>query len=313
MKKINTIMNAVVDALINKFQKVRKNKFFYRYIFWYFIIVFSFATAYWLMFNYNSTSFLIADQYNKNLNFYYYYDSKAILEEIKKAQKDYEPFSIKEFYDSIKPDYNSLKNSYDSLMICEQQYDECMSELNRINDESDDIRGLKIQEYKDNQLRSYKQRIDSLDNYLKGKDSVEMIISGKYIELSKLKLDYANKNAEVCSYVLEHYGDFLPDSLKLRIEHLSNEYVRFSSLDNDYQHSVRITFIKIQDFKNSFHKNRVDNISYWDFVYYSICVSTTVSFGDIAPNNGWARFVSILELLICIALIGYIISLFKNK
>ena len=52
----------------------------------------------------------------------------------------------------------------------------------------------------------------------------------------------------------------------------------------------------------------MESVGFWDFLYYSICVSTTVSFGDIAPNNGWTRFLAVLEILLCMILLGILLN-----
>lgn len=75
-----------------------------------------------------------------------------------------------------------------------------------------------------------------------------------------------------------------------------NKYVdRYEFLDMD------INLVK-------FHKNRINSVGFWDFLYYSLCVSVSVSFGDIAPNNSCTRAIAIIELLFCLALIGVIVD-----
>ena len=64
----------------------------------------------------------------------------------------------------------------------------------------------------------------------------------------------------------------------------------------------------IGDLISSFHNNRHESVGLLDFFYYSICVSTTVSFGDIAPNNGWTRFLAIVELLVCVFLLAILLD-----
>lgn len=64
----------------------------------------------------------------------------------------------------------------------------------------------------------------------------------------------------------------------------------------------------IRDLISSFHHNRLKSVGLLDFCYYSICVSTTVSFGDIAPNTGWTRFLAIAELLLCMFLLAILLD-----
>jgi hypothetical protein len=49
-----------------------------------------------------------------------------------------------------------------------------------------------------------------------------------------------------------------------------------------------------------------------DFTYYSICVSTIVSFGNIPPNDGKTKLFAILELLICLFLVAKILDEIKK-
>lgn len=62
-----------------------------------------------------------------------------------------------------------------------------------------------------------------------------------------------------------------------------------------------------------FHENRREAVGFMDFLYYSVCVSTTVSFGDIAPNSGFTRTVAIIELLLCILLVGIVLDKINKK
>ena len=42
-------------------------------------------------------------------------------------------------------------------------------------------------------------------------------------------------------------------------------------------------------------------------------MSTTVSFGDIAPNNGCTRFLAIAELLLCMFLLAVLLDRVTKK
>ena len=77
---------------------------------------------------------------------------------------------------------------------------------------------------------------------------------------------------------------------------------------NELEQTRRDISSRIRDLTIDFHKNRLDAVNYLDFVYYSICVSTTVSFGDIAPNNCLTRTIAIIELLLCIILVAAIVD-----
>lgn len=99
------------------------------------------------------------------------------------------------------------------------------------------------------------------------------------------------------------------NELELRYEEriqLSKEIETLESARRDISDRIREASVL-------FHNNRLESVSFWDFVYYSICVSTTTSFGDIAPNNAWTRRVTIAELLACMLLVAIIISKIKKN
>ena len=43
-----------------------------------------------------------------------------------------------------------------------------------------------------------------------GKDSTDLILQGKFVELANLKAEYAKKNVKVLEYVIKHFGSFIP-------------------------------------------------------------------------------------------------------
>lgn len=49
-------------------------------------------------------------------------------------------------------------------------------------------------------------------------------------------------------------------------------------------------------------------LGFFDFIYFSLGVSTTTTFGDIIPNSLWARALVTFQLLFCTIVIGILIS-----
>ena len=264
------------------------------------------------MFKLNSTSFTLSDQFNKHLDTYFL-NPDIDLSKIHHDAKYAIPIKIDDFCSSIKPDFMRLKSINDSLDRNIKLVDNCEYEIDKFNIIVDEIRSDSINSFKESKLQIYQQRIDSLKRIIEGKDSTEMIINRKFVELANLELEYAEQRAKISSCVVEKWGTFLPDSISDKITILHEQYMMLNNQKTALEDSRSEFSRKIRDSIISFHQNRHESVSFWDFLYYSICVSTTVSFGDIAPNNGNARFASIMELLLCIVLIGYIVSLFQNK
>ena len=112
----------------------------------------------------------------------------------------------------------------------------------------------------------------------------------------------------------EYDGDVL---MFLEERDLLNDYsskIVSSTVEKNSLELERFELVRsIRKSVSSFHDNRRSSVGFLDFVYYSFCVSTTVSFGDIAPNNGWTRFIAILELLSCIVLVHFILTGMTKK
>jgi hypothetical protein len=53
---------------------------------------------------------------------------------------------------------------------------------------------------------------------------------------------------------------------------------------------------------------RVGRVGFVDFLYFSIGVSTTTTFGDIIPNHTVTRFVVTLQLLASIIIVGLFVN-----
>ena len=140
-----------------------------------------------------------------------------------------------------------------------------------------------------------------------------MIIDGKFVELAQLEYEYAKINAKVCSYVLEKWGSFIPDSLMNELTYEYEERIRLSEEIETQENTRRMVSDRIKEISLLFHINRLKSVTFWDFVYYSICVGTTTSFGDIAPNNAWTRRITIVELLICMIFVAKIVCKFQDN
>ena len=269
MIKANNKSNKKVFNKVYNLPKYISNKkrLFVPVIGYIFIVLF-FSTVYWCMFRKNSTSFLITDQFNKHLSIYLSGPFDVV--RFHTEAKDTMPFTINEFCAYTKPDINLFHDIIDSLRIINKLSVECMSELDGFKTMLENLRKDSIHEYKKQSLLRYQKRIDSLQMTMAGKDSIDLILEGKYVELSHLKLDFAKQNAKVCTYVLENYGNFIPDSIRIRYDHLENENIRLTSVESHLNESLTYTSNKIKTDIYSFHKNRHELVSFKDFIYYNV-------------------------------------------
>ena len=285
----------------------------FKYVLSYILIVFFSAVINWGLFSCNSTSFSISSQMNKYMDRYDLLDSTVNLATFHQGAKDKMPVAIDDYITLIRPDFIRLDSINELLNIDQKLLESIQLRSRMLNIVADEKRQAAIMAFTDSMLCENQQRIDSLRRYMLGKDSTELIIQGKYVELAHLKYEYAKKNAEILEYIIRHFGSFIPDSLSKELTHLNQNEIQMGNKIQDLENSRRAVSSKIKKSVNSFHQNRRESVSFLDFLYYSICVSTTVSFGDIVPNDGWTRFAAILELLSCLILVGVIIDKINKK
>lgn len=279
----------------------------------YFFVVAVFAVINWIIFMYNSTSFLISEQLNKYVDRYEFLDPEIDLAAYHRNAKDNMPITIDGFTALVKPSFEQLETINDSLLLKRNLLSDCREKWDSLGNIASAMRKDSIGRVRERLLSGCQERIDSLQRFMDGKDSTEMIIEGKYVEMAQLQYEYAKKNAEVQSMMVQYIGNFIPDSLSHQIRWCNENYMWLTMDISKLEQERRDVSSKIRNLTIDFHENRRNAVSFTDFVYYSICVSTTVSFGDIAPNNGLTRMVAIMELLLCIILVGAIVDRIIKK
>lgn len=260
------------------------------------------------MFNCNTTSFVVSEQLNKHVNRYEFLDEQLDLVAFHENAKDELPLTIDGFCLLIKPAFDELDSINYALSHNQKAIDECESKLDSLCLIIEKTRSIAIEAYKDQTLRTIKYKIDSLRCELHGKDSTEMVISGEYLKLTTLELAYAEKNKEVQDNILKHYGAFVPIELSLEYQQNHDDKISLIVAKQNLEQNRRDVSAYIRNTVALFHKNRRETVGLLDFLYYSVCVSTTTSFGDISPNNTLSRTISLIELLLCVFLIGCMIN-----
>ena len=280
---------------------------------YYAFIVIVGAFVNWFLFLHNSTSFVISEQLNKHVARYEFLYSDIDLAAYHGGVKDALPISLDDFSSYMKADFDSLEYVNRALAQKQKDYERCMATWDSLSKVAQPIISDSIKQLKDSLLRGCQERIDSLKKYMLNHDSTKMILEGKYVELAELEYDLAKKNAKVSKYVSENYNFFIPDSLRHAIREQNEASITIPWEIQDLEQQRRDISRLIKDKVSRFHENRRESVGFGDFLYYSVCVSTTVSFGDIAPNNGTTRMMAIIELLLCIILVGIVLDKINKK
>lgn len=279
-----------------------------RFAIGYIIVVVVFAFANWITFNRNSTSYLISDQLNKSIKRYDYLTDSLNREEYHLNAKDEMPITISEFSEMINPEFAKRDSIKAILALKQDTLEKYLHGLDSLGKIAVKVRSATIQHFKDSMMQYQQARLDSINELIAANDSIRMIRMGKYIERAHYEIEYADRMQQVSKYVLDHYGSFIPEEMSSQIGNFNLGVIRLECEVDNLKIQERFLSHGIRDLISSFHNNRHESVGLLDFFYYSICVSTTVSFGDIAPNNGWTRFLAIVELLLCMLLLAVLLD-----
>lgn len=279
-----------------------------RFTIGYIIIVVVFALVNWITFNRNTTSYLISDQLNKNIKWYDFMTDSLDKEEYHMNAKDKMPITITEFSKMINPKF-ATRDSIKAILILKQdtlgKYLHGMDSLGKI---AEKVRLATIKHFKDSMMQYQQAQLDSINELIAANDSIQMIRMGKFIERAHYEIEYAERMQQVSTYVLNHYGSIIPEEMSSQIGNFNLGVIRLECEVENLKIQERFLTHGIRDLISTFHYNRLKSVGLLDFFYYSICVSTTVSFGDIAPNDEWTRFLAIAELLLCMLLLAVLLD-----
>jgi hypothetical protein len=279
-----------------------------RFAIGYIIIVVVFAFVNWITFNRNSTAYLISDQLNKSIKRYDFLTDSLDRDEYHLNAKDEMPITISKFSEVINPEFAKRDSIKVILALKQDSLGMYQHEMDSISKMAVKVRSATIQHFKDSMMRNQQDRLDSINELIAANDSIQMIRMGKYTERAHYEIEYADKMQQVSKYVLNHYGSFIPEEMSSQIGNYNLEVIRLECEVDNLKIQERFLTHGIRDLISSFHHNRQESVGLQDFLYYSICVSTTVSFGDIAPNDGWTRSLAIAELLLCVFLLAVLLD-----
>lgn len=278
----------------------------------YLVLVIGFAFVYWFCFLCNTTSFLLSEELNSRVGHTNISDPCALAEFKKSTRCDY-PFTIDNLNERIRPKIDSLELLNIRVSELESQSVNNSLLLDSMMNVAEKERADAIESFKKEKVATIQSSIDSLMEYMQGRDSISLILNGKYVELSELKYEYAVKYANACGDVLKNYGSFLPAALADSIHFINNQKIDAECAILRLQHKRLEISDDVKCSIIEFKENRLESTSYWTFLYYSVCTSTSCSFGDMAPNTWFTRLLSCLELIICIVLIALFIESIKAK
>ena len=285
------------------------NKCFLLKIFLYYLaIVIISAVINWILFLKNPTSFLISEQLNKHLVRYELETPEKRLELYLKSAADTIPITFSGFEEITKPLVSKLAIIDKSMAYQQTVMEDSSCALDSILSVASVVRTDSISSFRHKSLAPIQNSIDSLKSLMKGMDVIELASNGLSVKLANAQVDYAIKNARIQDYILTNYASFIPDSLSDSIWEVRAVCEESSIKIQHYKDTLNSVSGRLQTLSNAFYHNSIKTVRLWDFLYYSFCVSMSMSFGDIVPNDYLTRLVAVIELIFCVIIVGVIVN-----
>ena len=279
----------------------------------YLTVVFCAAAANWLHFQCDPSSFVLSEHLNRRIARYELKTPDEGLALYLKRTRDTIPIAIDEFNALVFPLFEELDSIDDSLVFQKAVCETDSLTLDSLTTLATVLRSDSIAVYTKNELSNYQRKIDDIKLLMNGRDSIELTLEGKYVDLAQAQLEFAIKNAELQSSIFDRYASFVPETLSEEIRESNNHLIESWIILQRLQWSRQETYRKIKELSAAFNNKRLSIVRFFDFLYYSFCVSTTVSFGEIVPNDLFTRVTTLIELLLCVGLVGYIVNYFAPE
>ena len=280
----------------------------------YLITILLFSVVYYLFFLTNTASFYVSSQYNERVRSVWDAIEHEGIFEIKDLTEV--PFALDEFNQRIRNINDSIIASYDYEAALKAEQESVKISIDQVYSRLEDSRYEQVEEFKSKHLQPYQDSLERFKNFIAqlGLDEKEMISKGYYLELAKLELVVAQKNSELCDYVLSNWSGFGDRAHYDSYDTLVTRDLDIQNKLSECQEKRRDWLARYNQLVKDFHWNRIEKVRFIDFVHFSLLVSTSNSFGDILPNTTYTRILVSIQLLIGIFLLAmFMEELFKSN
>lgn len=136
-----------------------------------------------------------------------------------------------------------------------------------------------------------------------------IVLAEARVVLAHAKYREAVKMAEVSEYVLKNLGKFADPTATAETKRVEEQLRSNTEQQDELRKKLSTVRKHAHDSLNTWYVARQGRLLWLDFLYFSVGVSTTTTFGDIIPNSRIARMFALSQLVISVFLVGYLVSL----
>lgn len=129
------------------------------------------------------------------------------------------------------------------------------------------------------------------------------------VDLAKAQYVLAVRQADAGDYVLHHLRELSDPDTTAKFDATEAKLATLREQQNALM--GRLADLRGQAFKRleDWYSKRTARLQWIDFLYFSVGVSTTTTFGDIVPNSRLVRVIVLTQLIFSVLLVGYLVSL----
>ncbi len=129
------------------------------------------------------------------------------------------------------------------------------------------------------------------------------------VDLAKAQYALAVRQADAGEYALHHLREFADPDATAKFGATEAKLATLRQEQNDLMR--RLGELRGHAFKRleDWYSTRTGRLEWIDFLYFSVGVSTTTTFGDIVPNSRLVRVFVLTQLIFSVLLVGYLVSL----
>lgn len=139
-------------------------------------------------------------------------------------------------------------------------------------------------------------------------DPLRTVVAEARVELARLDLRIAEKRLEVATRIVRDFGQLAKPEDFERWKTVDYEATRVRGELSDT--SARYAKLRGEtfDLMAKWRRQREERLGLVDFLYFSLGVSTTTTFGDIIPNHTVTRAMVTVQLLISVVTVGLFVN-----
>lgn len=293
---------------------MRKNKYTLHPGTLYLIVILAFSLFYWGWWKVHPDSFIQNQELNLN--------PSQVLNGIINEKPDLESTGVViTSLSTLQQQVNELQVRFISTTTEESQLSSELSKIekaqNVTGDELMKSWNMNVDKYVSQSVLDNVKELQKIKNELEihemnSANSIEMIEKNHQLRIKILNIERDNSKiiSSSINYALEHAGNFHdPKILSIFKENEKKESdIRNRLIKNsDELVNIRMEAFKLKEEKSS-------NLSIPDFIFYSVGIATTTTFGDIVANSKFIRLLACFQLLSCIYILSITIGrLTKNE